>query len=165
MKTRVSLLLALSLAAGIAAAPASADDNTWACEVVLCLANPGGPMEHAKCVPPIKKLYRHLAKGHSFPRCPEAEAQGVEIRSGQNEWEDCPEGYEQSGWEYDEVDGGGGRRGGRTGKICTNPATGDETLVGRRSGGTNYTQLYLNGQLQATNWWRNGDGGVDEETP
>lgn len=47
--------------------PAHADD--WACKVLLCLANPGSPTEYAECVPPIEKLYRHLAKGGSFPIC------------------------------------------------------------------------------------------------
>jgi len=44
-----------------------ADD--WGCKVILCLSNPGGSMQYKECVPPIKKLYRHLAKGKSFPTC------------------------------------------------------------------------------------------------
>jgi len=43
--------------------------SDWGCEVILCLSNPGGPMQYKECVPPIKKLYRHLAKGKSFPKC------------------------------------------------------------------------------------------------
>lgn len=46
------------------------DDDTWACEVALCMANPDGPTAVAECVKPIEKLYKHLAKGHSFPKCP-----------------------------------------------------------------------------------------------
>jgi hypothetical protein len=44
-----------------------ADD--WACEVVLCLANPQGATAVSECVPPIRKLWRELAKGHAFPTC------------------------------------------------------------------------------------------------
>ena len=41
------------------------DDDTWACEVALCMANPDGPMAVAECVKPIEKLYKHLAKGET----------------------------------------------------------------------------------------------------
>lgn len=50
----------------IASLSAHAD---WACEVVLCLANPQGPTAVAECVPPIEKLWSELAKGHGFPFC------------------------------------------------------------------------------------------------
>lgn len=43
--------------------------SDWGCEVLLCLANPGSPTEFAECVDPIEKLWEHLAKGRSFPRC------------------------------------------------------------------------------------------------
>lgn len=46
---------------------AKADD--WGCEVLLCLSNPKGPTAVAQCIPPIKKLWRELAKGHAFPTC------------------------------------------------------------------------------------------------
>lgn len=43
--------------------------SDWVCEIVLCLANPGGPTEHAECVAPIDKMKSELAKGHSIPKC------------------------------------------------------------------------------------------------
>lgn len=46
------------------------DDDTWACEVAMCMSNPDGPTAVAECARPIEKLYKHLAKGRSFPRCP-----------------------------------------------------------------------------------------------
>ena len=49
--------------------PAQAEDSTWACEVLLCASNPGGWMQYAQCVPPIRKLLRSLALGGSFPTC------------------------------------------------------------------------------------------------
>lgn len=56
-------------AAPIATTPARAADNTWACEVLLCASNPGGWMQFAECVPPIRKLISHLALGGGFPTC------------------------------------------------------------------------------------------------
>lgn len=56
------------LAASFMAAPARAE-NTWACEVLLCASNPGGWMQYAQCVPPIRKLITHLGLGGGFPTC------------------------------------------------------------------------------------------------
>ncbi|MBP1884763.1 hypothetical protein [Sinorhizobium mexicanum] len=47
----------------------NARGGDWGCEVILCLSNPGGPSQYAECRPPIRKLWRELAKGHSFPTC------------------------------------------------------------------------------------------------
>jgi len=55
--------------ASMASAPARAADSTWACEVLLCASNPGGWMQFAECVPPIRKLISHLALGGGFPTC------------------------------------------------------------------------------------------------
>jgi hypothetical protein len=46
-----------------------AQANDWGCEAILCLSNPGGPTQFAECRPPIQKLWRELAEGHSFPTC------------------------------------------------------------------------------------------------
>jgi hypothetical protein len=37
--------------------------------VLLCASNPGGWMQFAECVPPIRKLISHLAVGGGFPTC------------------------------------------------------------------------------------------------
>ncbi len=39
------------------------------CQVLLCMANPAGPMKIGECVPPMKKLFKDLAKGKVFPTC------------------------------------------------------------------------------------------------
>ena len=57
------------LTASMAALPARAADSTWACEVLLCASNPGGWMQFAECVPPIRKLITHLGLGGGFPTC------------------------------------------------------------------------------------------------
>ena len=49
--------------------PAKAADSGWACQVLLCASNPGGWMQYAQCVPPIRKLLRTLAFGGGFPTC------------------------------------------------------------------------------------------------
>ena len=46
---------------------ARADD--WGCQVLLCLSNPGGATEYSECRPPIERLWKHLARGGSFPIC------------------------------------------------------------------------------------------------
>src|SRR3546814_12886982 len=55
--------------AAVQSTPAVASDNTWACEVVLCISNPGGPTQYPACVPPITKLWRVLALGGRLPTC------------------------------------------------------------------------------------------------
>lgn len=62
----------------------------WACEVLLCLANPGGPTEFAECRPPIHKLWDHLAKGRPVPVCG-----GIGFRASRPGYEPyyCEAGY------------------------------------------------------------------------
>ncbi|WP_082562756.1 MULTISPECIES: hypothetical protein [unclassified Rhizobium] len=64
--------------------------SDWGCQVVLCLSNPGSPTQFAQCRPPIQKLWRALAKGHSFPAC-----SGVGFRSTRPGYEPyyCNTGY------------------------------------------------------------------------
>jgi hypothetical protein len=50
--------------------------SDWGCEVLLCLANPQGPTAVEPCVPPIQRLWRHLARGGSFPGCTMASGPG-----------------------------------------------------------------------------------------
>jgi hypothetical protein len=89
--TLLSILCTLPLYL-ISTASARADD--WGCQVILCLANPGGPTQYAECRPPIQKLWRELAKGHSFPTC-----SGVGFQSSRPGYEPyyCDSGYGLSG--------------------------------------------------------------------
>ncbi|MGI8397495.1 hypothetical protein ACRYWZ_14025 [Agrobacterium deltaense] len=84
----VSLMLPSYLISG---SNARADD--WGCQVILCLSNPGGATQFAECRPPIQKLWRALAKGHSFPNC-----SGVGFHSSRPGYEPyyCNEGYRLS---------------------------------------------------------------------
>lgn len=80
-----------TVAVGVALiSPAKAD--TWGCEVALCMSNPAGPMAVSECIPPIKKLFRHLARGHSFPSCESADSHVNFTSYGKENYEDCPSG-------------------------------------------------------------------------
>jgi hypothetical protein len=62
--------LALALIGGtsiLATGLAYADD--WGCQVLLCLANPGGAEQYSACVPPIEKLWSALRHDDPFPTC------------------------------------------------------------------------------------------------
>ncbi|AYM09100.1 hypothetical protein [Agrobacterium tumefaciens] len=85
----VSLVLPSYL---ISSSNARADD--WGCQVILCLSNPGGPTQYAECRPPIQKLWRALAKGHSFPTC-----SGVGFHSSRPGYEPyyCDDGFRLTG--------------------------------------------------------------------
>ncbi|WP_320188785.1 hypothetical protein RMS29_028200 (plasmid) [Agrobacterium rosae] len=93
-------------------APAQAED-LWPCEVALCIANPAGPMAVSECVAPIKKLYRHLAKGRSFPMCKSADGHVQFTRYGMELQEDCPAGTRTVYRNNDE-----GRSFGRNMRMC-----------------------------------------------
>jgi hypothetical protein len=75
-----------------AAIPKSTHD--WGCEVLLCLANPAGPTAVAPCVPPIRRLWRELARGRPFPTCPMASGPGGRsfARPASRYYDPCPDG-------------------------------------------------------------------------
>lgn len=70
---------------------AKADD--WGCQVLLCLANPAGPMAAGGCVPPITRLYQALTKRNPdpFPSCDSANGSAV-AKQGFNYFNACPSG-------------------------------------------------------------------------
>ncbi|OYZ89972.1 MAG: hypothetical protein B7Y01_03200 [Xanthobacter sp. 17-67-6] len=72
----------------ISSSKARADD--WGCQVLLCLSNPGGPMQFAECVPPVQRLWNELARGRPFPTC-----NGVGLQTSRPGYEpySCETGY------------------------------------------------------------------------
>ncbi|CAG0928443.1 hypothetical protein RHDC3_00752 [Rhodocyclaceae bacterium] len=98
MKTLTAVALALGLPAISPAQPTMvnipAATHDWGCEVLLCLANPAGPTAVAECVPPIRRLWRALARGRSFPTC--SMASGSNGRSyaqpAHSYYDRCPQG-------------------------------------------------------------------------
>lgn len=53
-------------------------EDQWGCKVLLCLANPNGPMALAQCVDPIKRLYAAIFKPRPdpFPTCTMSSGEG-----------------------------------------------------------------------------------------
>lgn len=75
----------------------SAHADDYGCTVLLCLANPAGPMAVAECVSPIKKLYRDLMKGKAFPKCelanaPDSSGGKSWAETGRSYYDPCPPG-------------------------------------------------------------------------
>jgi hypothetical protein len=92
MKLKMVMLGSVLTVASVAA---RADD--FGCTVLLCLANPAGPMAVAECVSPIKKLYRNLARGKAFPTCdmasaPDAPTGKSWAQPGVSYYDQCPPG-------------------------------------------------------------------------
>lgn len=71
----------------------SARADEWGCQVILCLSNPGGPTQYGECRRPVEKLWRWLAKGHSFPTCAGA---GFKASRPRYEPYHCSAGYRLS---------------------------------------------------------------------
>lgn len=75
MRLAVPIATAVVLVGSGWSAPAIASD--FGCQVLLCLANPGGPTQYEACVPPITKLWEQLAIGRPFPTCTEGGVSGT----------------------------------------------------------------------------------------
>jgi hypothetical protein len=94
MMMKMKFLFSAAVLAG-SALPAQASD--YGCRVLLCLANPAGPMAVSECVPPIRQLYRDLARGRAFPSCTMASAPGASAgqswaQHGISHYDACPTG-------------------------------------------------------------------------
>ncbi|PJG45629.1 hypothetical protein CAF53_23190 [Sphingobium sp. LB126] len=86
MRNRLSISFGVAACLLTCATPysAKAADSTWACEVLLCASNPGGWMQYAQCVPPIRKLLRSLALGGGFPTCTAGGVRAAKYREPKN---------------------------------------------------------------------------------
>lgn len=65
-------------------------ESDWACDIVLCLANPQGWQAVPYCIPPVKKLIKHLIK-NPWPSCAAIGAHAARIR--RVHYESCPDGF------------------------------------------------------------------------
>lgn len=86
--SRTSMVLAGAAASSLlpATAPLKAQDS-WPCEVLLCVSNPGGMLQFKECVAPIRRLITHLAIGKNFPTCTGRGTRAVKYhkpKNGQN---------------------------------------------------------------------------------
>jgi len=85
-----SLMAALGFSSSYLNSGQNAHADDWGCQVILCLSNPGGPMQYAECRPPVQKLWRWLARGKSFPTC-----SGVGFQSSRPHYDPlyCDDGF------------------------------------------------------------------------
>ena len=92
---RKGVLTSLWLFFLIQTQPVLASD--FGCKVLLCMANPKGPMALKECKPTIKKLYRNLYKGKSFPNCAFQSPPGntMSFKKGKQSYYPCGTGYEK----------------------------------------------------------------------
>lgn len=69
-----------------------AQASDYGCSVLLCLANPSGPMAVSECVPPIQQLFRDLLRFKPFPTCVLASGPDGQsyAKQGTSYYEVCP---------------------------------------------------------------------------
>lgn len=86
---RKPIILASALAvtvSSIVGAKAYADTRTWPCEVILCMANPGGPTSATQCIKPLRKMFTHfLTPWAGFPACQGSSAD-VDVKRKRFSW-------------------------------------------------------------------------------
>lgn len=91
------LLGAIIVAYSINGQAFAADDSNlvgkdWGCAVLMCMSNPSGPTAEPKCKPPIEKLHKELARGHSYPSCEGANNENNYSRTVWDYYDPCPAG-------------------------------------------------------------------------
>lgn len=84
-RSRTTIFTAAAVCLALYAHPerASAQD-TWPCEVLLCVSNPGGMVQFKECLPPIRRLITHLAFGKGFPTCTGGGTRSVKYQKPKN---------------------------------------------------------------------------------
>jgi hypothetical protein len=86
---RTSLFSLVALTSLLLCRPASAQDATFGCKVLLCAAASAPPWSGIPyCVPVMQQLFTQLAKGGGWPSCAQGDASPV----GYQPYAACPEG-------------------------------------------------------------------------
>lgn len=94
---KITFSLALASALIPAAAYAGYQDGNSGCRIVLCLANPKGPMAESECRQDIKELFYQRTRPHpDIPSCKEAEKSGTYYKFRDDHYQFCPAGYTDS---------------------------------------------------------------------
>ena len=93
-KAKIKCSLAIAAALLVTVDSASARSELWGCEVLLCLANPAGPMAAPFCVPPILDLIKALTKWRPepFPQCKMAGGNSRVEYAPHDPYDACPAG-------------------------------------------------------------------------
>lgn len=71
-------------------------DGESGCRLVLCLANPKGPMSEAECVQDVQELYHQWEKGNPAPSCQQAKDAGAYYTRRSDHYQLCPAGTTDS---------------------------------------------------------------------
>lgn len=99
----VGVLVALDV---LAVEPAHAQDASFGCKILLCLAASSPSWEGIPyCVPPVHELLNILKHGGSWPSCPEGNASAISYQP----YEDCPSGSTAVEYPNYGLSGGNGR--------------------------------------------------------
>ncbi|MCA7941730.1 MULTISPECIES: hypothetical protein [Burkholderia cepacia complex] len=145
-------LHAFAVAAALLAPAAPAHADGWGCQVLLCLSDPRGPEHEGECVPPIEKLWDHLAHGNPFPTCDLMES-----------WDALPEEFRRAIPDdvvqlvkSTTITGGNG---GASGSFCPYDLMYYSNLYGPACRAHSVIQVKLNGQVFTRVWW-NISGGL-----
>nr|WP_260858771.1 hypothetical protein [Paraburkholderia sp. BCC1885] len=125
--------------------PTLAHADDWGCQVLLCLANPGGPEQYSECVPPIERLWSALRHGDPFPTCDfgSGGAEGSQANAGTS----ASNTFASAGYCREDL------------LHCGGPE--DSELLCGAAGAIN---VEINGQLYTRVWWDTG-GGVGVAAP
>lgn len=65
----------------------------FGCKCIICLASPTSPFQFPECRSTIKKLYKRLYYGGSFPKCTMKKQDGINLKEGYEPFIPCDEAY------------------------------------------------------------------------
>lgn len=106
MIKRAVVILGSSLALTI---PSVSHASDWGCTVLLCLA--GNWKNISECRGPVQDLFRHLARGHTFPSCDMSDGNDSArnyTQQGRDHVIDCPQNTNLVKSEFGVIGGGYG---------------------------------------------------------
>lgn len=89
-KLPFAVLAAASASAIAQSASAPIPREQYPCAVYICLGDPRGARAESSCVPPINWLYDLLKRRKPFPRCEDAERQGMSVQQVYDYFDPCP---------------------------------------------------------------------------
>lgn len=166
MIKRAVVILGSSLALTI---PSISHASDWGCTVLLCLAGPWKSI--SECQGPVHDLFRHLAKGGSFPSCDMSDGNDDSqnfTRRGVDYVEDCPSNTDYVATNYGVIGGGYGSPywykecrtkqkvckivqgyGGPAQEVCDYEKVYQRTLRSE----PNWIDTYVDGKFYQRNWW------------
>ena len=93
----LALVLVSSHPTAFAQSQRDSADQEWGCTLLLCFANPAGPMATPACVPPVRRLLTEMAKfwrAFRVPTCLPANEKGSWLALKPTAYDRCPAGMQ-----------------------------------------------------------------------